>query len=90
MIELNVWVQIQNKIAGENDTLGREFVQIFDRFGIHRNNLKNRFLAASGLPLNSHSRSRLASWQGALAPNGNSADPSCQNPDSLSCFGIHP
>jgi len=55
---------------------------------IYRNNLKNRVLAASGLPHNFDSHSRLASRQWSLAPIQNSEDPPCQIPDSSSCFGI--
>jgi len=50
--------------------------------------MKNRVLAASGLPHNFDSHSRLASRQWSLAPIQNSGDPPCQIPDSSSCFGI--
>src|SRR5579862_2181211 len=55
---------------------------------LYRNNLKNRFLAASDFPHNLHSYSGLAVRQWSLAPNANSEDPPCQNSDSSSYFGI--
>ena len=55
---------------------------------IYRNNLKNRFLAASALPQNFDSHSRLALRQWSLAPNQNSEEPPCQIPDSSGYFGI--
>ena len=55
---------------------------------LYTNNLKNRFLTASGLPHNFCSHLRLASRQWSLAPNKNSEDPSCQIPDSSSCLCI--
>ena len=55
---------------------------------LYRNNLKNRFLAASDRTQNFHSHSRLASRQWALAPNENFESPSCQIPDSSDYFGI--
>src|SRR5271154_4444037 len=63
-------------------------IPTFEFICVYRNNLKNRFLAASGLPQNSHSHSGLASRQWSLAPNANSEDPPCQIPDSSSYFGI--
>ena len=55
---------------------------------LYPNNLKNRFLTSSGLPHHFRSHSRLASRQWSFAPNKNSEDPPCQNPDSSSCLGI--
>ncbi len=56
--------------------------------GVYRNNLKDRFLAASAFPQNSHTHSCLASRQWSLAPHENFEEPSCQNPDSSGCFGM--
>src|SRR5690242_11351500 len=64
------------------------FAGISLRTPLYRKNLKNRFLAASGLPQNLHSHSGLASRQWSLAPNANFEDPPCQIPDSSSYFGI--
>ena len=62
--------------------------QAVDRLKLYPNNLKNRFLTSSGLPQNFRSHSRLAARQWSFAPNKNSEDPPCQNPDSSSCLGI--
>ncbi len=55
---------------------------------LYRNNLKNRFLAASAFSQNSHAHLCLASRQWSLAPHENFEEPSCQTPDSSGCFGI--
>src|SRR5579872_1850499 len=54
---------------------------------IHRNNLKNRFLAASALSQNLDSHSCLAMRQWSFAPNQDSEELPCRIPDSSSCFG---
>jgi hypothetical protein len=57
-------------------------------FGIYRNNLKNRFLAASAFRTVLILARALPLGQWSLAPNQNGAELPGQNPDSLGCFGI--
>lgn len=59
-----------------------------DQVALYPNNMKNRFLAASALPQNSHLHSRLAHKRGPLAPDENFEAPLCQSPDSSYCLGI--
>jgi hypothetical protein len=56
---------------------------------LYRNNLKNRFLAASAWQHILGLHSRLAYRQWSLAPDSKSAPLPCQIPDSSSCFGIY-
>ncbi|MBI5272563.1 MAG: UTP--glucose-1-phosphate uridylyltransferase [Chlamydiia bacterium] len=62
--------------------------EILEYTECYRNDLQNRFLAASGLPQNSQAHSGLAFRQGSLAPHTKPEDLPCQNPDSSSRFGI--
>ncbi|HLB52862.1 MAG TPA: hypothetical protein VJK48_04065 [Chlamydiales bacterium] len=55
---------------------------------LYRNNMKNRFPAASAFPRNSFLHLGPVPRQCSLAPEKNFGEPPCRIPDSSSCFGI--